>query len=40
MNINEFFSFDERLTRLAEEAEADCQADFRKIEEIAAYNGA
>ncbi len=40
MNISEFFQFDERLTHLAEEAEADCQADFRKIEEIAAYNGA
>lgn len=40
MNINEFFQLDERFTAIAEAAEADCQADFRRIEETAAYNGA
>ncbi len=40
MNISEFFKFDEKLMVLAEAAESDCQSDFRRIDEIAAYNGA
>ncbi|MGN0592970.1 MAG: aminotransferase class I/II-fold pyridoxal phosphate-dependent enzyme [Ruminococcus sp.] len=40
MKLQDFFELDDRLTALAQEAEKDCQADFQRIEEIAAYNGA
>ena len=40
MDIQEFFSIDDRLIEAAEQAEVICQEDFRWIEKTAAYNGA
>ncbi len=40
MQLQDFFSIDNRLLQAAEEAEAICQADFKTIEDNAAYNGA
>ncbi len=40
MQIQEFFSIDDKLIAAAECAEERCQDDFQRIEENAAYNGA
>lgn len=37
--INSFYNVDERLIRIAQEAENECQEAFRRIDEIAEYNG-
>lgn len=39
-HLQNFFQIDDKLLAAAERAEARCQEDFRKIEQIAAYNGA
>ena len=40
MQIQKFFPIDDRLAAAAEAAEKSCAADFARIEDNAAYNGA
>lgn len=39
-NLNKIYNFNEKLIALAEQAEKNCTESFRKIENIAEYNGA
>ena len=39
-NLNKIYNFNEKLIALAEQAEKNCMESFRKIENIAEYNGA
>ncbi|MDE5558264.1 MAG: methionine gamma-lyase family protein [Ruminococcus sp.] len=39
-NLNKIYNFNEKLIALAEQAEKNCMKSFRKIEDIAEYNGA
>ena len=39
-NLNKIYNFNEKLIVLAEQAEKNCMESFRKIEDIAEYNGA
>ncbi|MDE6833105.1 MAG: methionine gamma-lyase family protein, partial [Ruminococcus sp.] len=39
-NLNKIYNFNEKLLEIAEQAEKNCTESFRRIEEIAEYNGA
>ncbi|MCM1314232.1 MAG: methionine gamma-lyase family protein [Muribaculaceae bacterium] len=39
-NLNKIYNFNEKLLEIAEQAEKNCMESFRRIEEIAEYNGA